>query len=101
MKFSASQSEVNILFPYVDFFNEFLDDWVGTETPDLIDFTPLDWSIGVDMQDYEIYLFTNRYNWLDISQGELENGKRESFLVNICSCFRTTCFLWQNWTHFI
>ena len=74
MKFSVTHSEVNILFSYVDFFNDLLDDWVGNENPDLVSFVPLDWCIGVDMQDYEIYLFTNRYNWLDTSPTELENG---------------------------
>lgn len=74
MKFSIDQSQVNILFSYVDFFNELLDDWVGSDILDILDFVPLEWHIGVDMSDYEIFLYTNRYNWIDNSLGGIENG---------------------------
>ena len=47
-----------------------LDDWVGTEPNDLLNFVPVDWSIDVDLANYEIFLFTNRYNWLDLQDVE-------------------------------
>ena len=72
MKFSVDQSQINILFPYVDFFNELLDDWMKSDTIDILEFVPFHWNIGVDMSDYEIFLFTNRYNWIDTD--EIENG---------------------------
>lgn len=72
MKFLVDQPQINILFPYIDFFNELLDDWVQSDTIDILDFVPFQWHIGVEMSEYEIFLFTNRYNWIDTD--EIENG---------------------------
>lgn len=72
MKFFVDQPQINILFPYIDFFNELLDDWVQSDTIDILDFVPFQWHIGVEMSEYEIFLFTNRYNWIDTD--EIENG---------------------------
>jgi hypothetical protein len=75
MDFAAFQSEVNILFEYIDFFNEFVDDWARSDSVDLVDFLPLNWNIGVDFENYEVYLFTNIYNWIDTSPDSIENGR--------------------------
>ncbi len=47
-----------------------LDDWVGTEPNDLVNFVPVDWTVDIDLTHYEIFLFTNRYNWLDLADVE-------------------------------
>ena len=52
-----------------------LDDWVGDEPNDLINFVPVDWTIDIDLTHYEIFLFTNRYNWLDVLKGDAENTR--------------------------
>lgn len=52
-----------------------LDDWVGTEPNDLLNFVPVDWTIDIDLAQYEIFLFTNRYNWLDLLEGDSENTR--------------------------
>ncbi len=52
-----------------------MDDWVGEEANDLLSFTPVDWTIDIDLAQYEIFLFTNRYNWLDVLGGGAENTK--------------------------
>lgn len=52
-----------------------LDDWVGTEANDLLNFVPVDWTIDIDLAQYEIFLFTNRYNWLDLLEGDVENTR--------------------------
>jgi hypothetical protein len=65
MQLTTSQVEISILFSYVDFVNALIDDWLGTGTADLLHFVPVDWSITASLSDYEIYLFTSRYNWLD------------------------------------
>lgn len=75
MKFTASHFQANLLFSYVDFFNALIDDWVGNDPPDLINFVPLNWNIGIDVHNYEIYLFTTRYNWVDVSPDGRDNGK--------------------------
>ncbi|XP_019853101.1 PREDICTED: uncharacterized protein KIAA1109-like isoform X3 [Amphimedon queenslandica] len=72
MKFLVDQPQINILFPYIDFFNELLDDWVQSDTIDILDFVPFQWHIGVEMSEYEIFLFTNRYNWIDTDEVENE-----------------------------
>ena len=48
----------------------FLDDWLGEELSDLLHFYPIDWKIAVNLCQYEIFLFTNRYNWVDIDGTE-------------------------------
>lgn len=75
MNFTTDQTQINILFSYVDFFNELLDDWIGNDTIDIVDFVPLDWKIGIDFCDYEIFLYTNRYNWIDTALSGVENGQ--------------------------
>ena len=52
-----------------------LDDWVGEEPNDLLSFVPVDWTINIDLSQYEIFLFTNRYNWLDLLEGGVENTR--------------------------
>ncbi len=52
-----------------------LDDWVGNEPNDLLDFVAVDWKVGVELEQYEIFLMTNRYNWLDLSSGGVENTR--------------------------
>lgn len=54
-----------------------LDDWLGDDPADLLNFVPYDWRINIDLLDYEIFVFTNRYNWVDVSPDGKENG--ESF----------------------
>lgn len=67
--------QANFLFQYIDFFNALVDDWVGAEPPDLLEFVPVDWNVGIDMSNYEIYLHTSRYNWIDITTEGKENCK--------------------------
>ena len=52
-----------------------LDDWVGNEPNDLLDFVPVDWTIDIALKQYEIFLLVNRYNWLDLLPGGVENTK--------------------------
>lgn len=52
-----------------------LDDWVASERNDLLNFVPVDWTVDIDLTHYEIFLFTNRYNWLDLRQGDVENTR--------------------------
>ena len=54
-------------------FVDFLDDWVGTEPNDILNFVPIDWKICANLENYEIYFFTNRYNWIDEAKDSLEN----------------------------
>ena len=92
MKFSGERVEANILFAYIDFVNGWcwelmennlitnifiglLDDWVGNEPNDLVNFVPVDWSIDIALAHYEIFLFTNRYNWLDVLRDDMENAR--------------------------
>ena len=48
----------------------FLDDWVGDDPADLLHFYPIDWNIAIDLHQYEMFIFTNRYNWVDIDNTE-------------------------------
>ena len=57
----------------MDFFNALIDDWLGNDPPDLLEFVPVDWNVGVDLSDYEIYLYTASYNWIDITIEGKEN----------------------------
>ena len=52
-----------------------LDDWVGEEPNDLLDFVPINWTINVNLTQYEIFLFTNQYNWVDLDNGGIENTR--------------------------
>ena len=73
MKFSLSHIQGSILFQYIDFFNALIDDWLGDNPPDLLEFVPVDWNIGIDIREYEIYLHTSPYNWIDITTEGKEN----------------------------
>lgn len=52
-----------------------LDDWVGSEPNDLVNFVPYDWTIDIHLTQYEIFLFTNQCNWLDLLKGDMENTR--------------------------
>ncbi len=56
------------------FFIDLLDDWLGDEPNDLLTFVPLNWNITIDLTRYEIFLFTNRYNWIDVAMDAAENS---------------------------
>ena len=43
------------------------------ESVDLLHFVPVEWTIDVSLSEYEIYMFTSRYNWLD--KDNVENGE--------------------------
>lgn len=68
-------------FVFINFFVCFvvslalLDDWFGNEPPDLLQFVPIDWRVGIDLTRYEIFLHTSRYNWLDLSKVNSENSE--------------------------
>lgn len=77
---------------------DFLDDWVGTEQNDILNFVPIDWKIGADLDSYEIYFFTNRYNWIDEGKDSLEDCEN---LDQCCICIlsssvasSSSCLLW-------
>ena len=59
---------------------DLLDDWLGSDPTDLLTFVPIDWKITIDLTRYEIFLFTNRYNWVDIAMNGTENS--ESWCVS-------------------
>lgn len=42
-----------------------IDDWLGSDGADLLHFVPIEWTVTLSLSDYEIYMFTSRYNWLD------------------------------------
>ena len=44
--------------------------YIPEELSDLLHFYPIDWKIAVNLCQYEIFLFTNRYNWVDIDGTE-------------------------------
>lgn len=73
MKLGLSTVQASILFQYIDFFNALIDDWLGSDPPDLIEFVPLDWRIEIDMNDYEVFLHCSPYNWIDITTEGREN----------------------------
>ncbi len=61
---------------------DLLDDWLGDEPNDLLTFVPLNWNISIDLTRYEIFLFTNRYNWIDVAMDAAEN----STLLSLKAC---------------
>ena len=87
-----SNVEISILFSYIDFINgklyniivihyninklpssiALIDDWMGSERNDLLHFVPVDWTITAVLSNYEIFMYTSRYNWLD--KDCIENG---------------------------
>ena len=54
----------------------FLDDWVGKDPSDLLHFYPIDWNIAINLHQYEMFIFTNRYNWVDIDNTENSESYR-------------------------
>ena len=81
------------LFMQANTLSALLDDWLGSDDSDLLYFIPLDWTITVAFSDYEIYLFTSRYNWLD--RDCLENGQWLSHHVETMWIGRSFPFRWQ------
>lgn len=75
-----------------------IDDWLGPDITDLLNFVPVDWSITASLTDYEIYMYTSRYNWLD--NDCLENSERwpsvQSTVTLLSSC-STSGILREDW----
>lgn len=76
-----------------------VDDWLGKDKADLLHFVPIEWTITLSLLDYEIYMFTSRYNWLD--KDGLENS--EVVLtpgdqgVTSLPLHSSTGILWEHW----
>ena len=64
-----------ILSKFFPVSKDLLDDWLGNDPSDLLTFVPLEWNIGIELSNYEIYLFTNRYNWVDVAPKGVENSE--------------------------
>ena len=68
----------------------FLDDWQGEEPSDLLHFVPIDWKVTINLCQYEIFLFTNRYNWVDVDATEYsentptQNTFQLSLISSLC-----------------
>ena len=52
-----------------------LTDWWGHDPADFCSFVPIEWTVQVDLSSYEVFVVTNRFNWIDISPGQSENSK--------------------------
>ena len=92
MKFGLSHVQGSILFQYIDFFNALIDDWLGNDPPDILEFIPVDWNVGIDMSNYEIYLHTSPYNWIDITTEGKENCTFEyMYMYSACTLVHFVC----------
>ena len=60
-----------------------LRDWWGDDPSDFKFFVPIKWTVGFSVKNYEIFVPTNRYNWMDISPRQMENC--EKLLVSTSS----------------
>ncbi|XP_065883206.1 bridge-like lipid transfer protein family member 1 [Dysidea avara] len=67
MHVTLDQLNCNILFPYIDFIGDLLDDWNTGPPSDLMTFVPVQWQVAVQLSCYEVFLYTNHYNWMDVS----------------------------------
>jgi len=46
---------------------ELLDDWNKGPRPELMTFVPVQWQVAVQLSCYEVFLYTNHYNWVDVA----------------------------------
>lgn len=56
---------------------------MGVEPPDLLHFVPVDWTIDISLSQYEIYMFTTRYNWLDKDNAENSRPPAETLAQTV------------------
>lgn len=51
-----------------------MDDWSNKESSDLLSFVPYTMDLNFDLQDFELVLPANDYNWVDCASKKKENG---------------------------
>lgn len=52
-----------------------MEDWSSKDGPDLFYFNPYKMKFSFDLQEFELGLPANEYNWVDCATKRKENGK--------------------------
>ena len=55
------------MITHVVYITDLLDDWNTGPPSDLMTFVPVQWQVAVQLSCYEVFLYTNHYNWMDVS----------------------------------
>ena len=80
-----------------------MDDWSNKEPVDLLSFIPYKMKLSFELQDFELLLPANEYNWVDCATKRKENGIKFFFehlcsmilLLNCCSSVSVkVCLSW-------
>ena len=80
--FLLLQASVSLLFAHKDFIGNILYDWSYKSPSDLLFFVPYTFKINFQLDEFELYLPLNKYNWVDCRTNPKENGKIRSELKN-------------------
>ena len=76
-----------------------MSDWSGSgHRPDILDFVPMDWRIGVDVRDFELLTFVNQCNWIDVaSPKNMKNEPENCKLRRSTVSYQLIYFLQRFW----
>nr|CAB3258643.1 uncharacterized protein KIAA1109 [Phallusia mammillata] len=71
---SSTKATCTLLFAHKDFLANLMEDWAQKVSPDLLSFVPYTFAFSIKLQELELILPTNAYNWIDCSTRSTENA---------------------------
>lgn len=78
--FTGCKTSVHLIYAHKVFFQSLIDDWAGTDRPDLLKFVPYTCKVNLILKEFELIVVANEYNWIDCTS----KTKNENIELAIC-----------------
>ncbi|XP_023176913.2 transmembrane protein KIAA1109 homolog isoform X3 [Drosophila hydei] len=63
-----------IVYKHKCFFQDLIEDWANKARPDILSFVPYTCNFNIRLNEFEILMLCNEYNWIDCSSANQENN---------------------------
>ena len=78
--FTGCKTSVHLIYAHKVFFQSLIDDWAGTDRPDMLKFVPYTCKVNLILKEFELIVVANEYNWIDCTS----KIKNENIELAIC-----------------
>lgn len=78
--FTGCKTSVHLIYAHKVFFQSLIDDWAGTDRPDMLKFVPYTCKVNLILKEFELIVVANEYNWIDCTS----KLKNENVELAIC-----------------
>ncbi|KAH8323336.1 hypothetical protein KR067_005364 [Drosophila pandora] len=71
---SGCKTSAFIVYKHKCFFQDLIEDWANKARPDILSFVPYTCNFSIRLNEFEILMLCNEYNWIDCSSANQENN---------------------------